>query len=404
MKTSEGMENKHVLDNDGVVRTDDSGRSAWALLPPTASEHHASQLMVYTRSSGQAQGGWELLCAWFSGVEGRGTVSLMVSRLGSDGSSWSKPEVAAMEPERSLQNPTWLWDNGTDSIRLMYTSQTGANQGTSSVHAVESRDGGQSWSAHSVLLDEPGAFLKNAPIRSRDGRSWLLPMYYTPKGLAHVPSQWSALRSSEDGGRTWSTLSNMSLQGSGLVQPSVVRAAASPGGEPSPRLVAFFRSRRRDSVWRAESPDDGATWSVPARTPLPNCNKAVQALRLRSGALALVFNNNRGKSAGLNRGGNRRGDSKLHPLSVGLSHDDGLTWPHVRDLEPEFDTRLEYTYPSIVQTPDGGIHVTYTWSHARRRVAIRYMRFDEEWVRGSWAWGATRGVYQPVGRQGSAEN
>lgn len=67
----------------------------------------------------------------------------------------------------------------------------------------------------------------------------------------------------------------------------------------------------------------------------------------------------------------------------------------MRDLEPEFDIRLEYTYPSVVQTPDGLIHLTYSYSSQRRRVAIRYMRFMPEWIKGSWPLGATKGYYRP---------
>ena len=65
----------------------------------------------------------------------------------------------------------------------------------------------------------------------------------------------------------------------------------------------------------------GRTWSQPRRTELPNNNSGIQLARLRSGALALVFNNN-----GLENGAR-------YPMSVALSYNDGLTWPFVRDLE-----------------------------------------------------------------------
>lgn len=103
----------------------------------------------------------------------------------------------------------------------------------------------------------------------------------------------------------------------------------------------------------------------------------------------------RGKGFGKTRGHIYR-DSKQYPVSVGLSFDGGRTWPYVRDLQEQFDIRLEFSYPSVVQTSDGSIHITYTWSHTRRRVAVRYMRITEDWIKGRYTFGATRGVYQPA--------
>ena len=182
-------------------------------------------------------------------------------------------------------------------------------------------------------------------------------------------------------------------QGMALVQPTVVRVLEEQTLEPSARLVAFFRSRHHDNVFRAESGDDGRSWTIPRPTILPNNNKAVQALTLQSGAVAIVFNNNRGEWKC-----DRNGvcpDGKMHPMSVALSLDEGHTWPYVRDLQSEFDGTLDFTYPSIVQTPDGSIHITYSWSSLRRRTAIRYVRITEQWIKEPYAWGFTRGVYQP---------
>lgn len=74
-----------------------------------------------------------------------------------------------------------------------------------------------------------------------------------------------------------------------------------------------------------------------------------------------------------------------------------------RDLQDRFDGRLDYTYPSIVQTLEGHIHISYSWSEHRRRAAIRYARVDEDWIKGSYKWGATRGVYQPPAVPGAAD-
>jgi predicted neuraminidase len=38
----------------------------------------------------------------------------------------------------------------------------------------------------------------------------------------------------------------------------------------------------------------------------------------------------------------------------------------------------EYSYPSIVQSQDGALHIAFTWF----RQKIKYVRVDEAWVRG----------------------
>ena len=38
----------------------------------------------------------------------------------------------------------------------------------------------------------------------------------------------------------------------------------------------------------------------------------------------------------------------------------------------------EFSYPSIKQSPDGTLHIAYTWW----RQAIKYVRISPEWVKG----------------------
>ncbi|KAK3243442.1 hypothetical protein CYMTET_46908, partial [Cymbomonas tetramitiformis] len=51
----------------------------------------------------------------------------------------------------------------------------------------------------------------------------------------------------------------------------------------------------------------------------------------------------------------------------------------------------EYSYPSLVQTPDEAIHVAYTF----RRETVRYARVTEKWI----ASGGTIGRHQPMSKK-----
>eukprot|EP00898_Chlorokybus_atmophyticus_P004410 jgi/Chlat1/4970/Chrsp32S04927 len=309
---------------------------------------HASNLLVI-----DAQG--TLLACWFSGVEGSDDVSIVVSRLepGMEhvDQKWSAPVSASHAPGRSAQNPVmWLdemeGESGRRRVHLLHTSQLAwQGQGTSDVRHVVSSDGGLTWSEPQIVFTEKGAFTKNQLVWSDDGEL-LLPMYYTPGGYEDYASHYCVLKQ-------W-----VLTAGDMLAQPSVVKP--SPGTSDTV-LVSFFRSRRSDFIYRSTSTDKGRTWTKAEKTVLPNNNSGIQALRLLSGALVMIFNNAR---------------NARKPASIALSYDDGITWPHVRDLEDGIYGG-EFSYPSVVQTEDGYIHVSYTY----KRETIKYVRVSEQWVR-----------------------
>jgi hypothetical protein len=65
---------------------------------------------------------------------------------------------------------------------------------------------------------------------------------------------------------------------------------------------------------------------------------------------------------------------------------DVMAGTDVGDEKREFFQHLFfYEYPSIIETPDGIIHVSYTF----RRRTIKYVNFDENWIRG----GSTLGIF-----------
>ena len=79
------------------------------------------------------------------------------------------------------------------------------------------------------------------------------------------------------------------------VHPSVV-------GLGEGHLKVFFRDRRMENIYVADSWDNGLTWSRPRRTKLPNNNASIQANKLKKSAfnasiatsgqgLVIVFDN-----------------------------------------------------------------------------------------------------------------
>jgi predicted neuraminidase len=72
---------------------------------------------------------------------------------------------------------------------------------------------------------------------------------------------------------------------------------------------------------------------------------------LRDGRALLVYNPTRWRRS---------------PLTVAVS-DDGVQWRDVLTLE---DGPSEFSYPAVIQTGDGLVHVTYTWKRQRIRHVV----------------------------------
>ena len=85
--------------------------------------------------------------------------------------------------------------------------------------------------------------------------------------------------------------------------------------------------------------------------PLANPSSGTDAVTLKDGRHLIVYNPvARGRT----------------PLNVAVSRD-GREWKDVITLE---DQPGEYSYPAIIQTSDGRVHITYTWKRQRIRHAV----------------------------------
>lgn len=374
-------------------------RNRWeAYLPTEHVQNHASNLLPCTNG--------DLLCAWFSGTqEGMSDISIYLSRLPHNSSTWSKPINLSGDPERSEQNPV-LFEAPDGTLRLFWTAQISGKQNTSIVRQRISKDAGHSWGPVQVLFDQPGTFIRQ-PLLVLDNGDWLFPIYYCRSGAG---KKWtgnqdiSAVKISSDEGRSWKEFPVP--ESIGLVHMNIEQLEDGS-------LIAFFRSRWADNIYTSYSEDAGRSWAPPVPTILPNNNSSIQATRLQSGRLAITFNRVSAKDSPLRRDSlydeidtdETEPDSNESaptpsqaktreavwgvpraPLTVALSEDGGGTWPYMLDLETgdgyclTNDSRegknREYSYPSIKQSKDGFIHISYTYFRQR----IKYLRLTEQYL------------------------
>ncbi|GGM99094.1 glycosyl hydrolase [Terrabacter tumescens] len=395
-----------VLPADGMLRARDGGGHT-AYLPTPTVQCHAANLAWLP--------GGDLACVWFGGTqEGVSDITAYLSRLPAGSDTWLDPVPLSDDPTRSEQNPI-LFTAPDGHVWLLYTAQLAGNQDTSEVRRRMSRDGGQTWEPPTVLLpatETGGVFVRQPPVVLASGRI-LLPVFncVTVPGEKWVGNEdTSSVWCSDDGGDSWT---EVTVPGSlGCVHMNiVVRQDGS--------LWACFRSRWADHVWETTSTDDGLTWAEPTPTELPNNNSSIQAVAVGGGEVALVLNRSSALDATERRvslydeidddgvidgldgpvvaepspesveaQGRRTAfwGAPRAPMTLGLSPDEGRSWPVLVDLETgdgycmsnnsRDGLNRELSYPSVLPGRDGDLHVAYTY----HRRAIKHVHLTADVV------------------------
>ena len=275
-----------------------------------------------------------LVTAWFGGTREKDPdVGIWLSRH--IDSKWTSPvEVVNGVQSESLRYPCWnpvLFAVPDGKLLLFY--KVGPSPSTWWGMLTTSDDQGESWGPGVRL---PGNFvgpIKNKPVLLADGR--LLCGTSTEDRGWRVHMEWTA-----DLGKSWQGTEPLN-DGKTLhaIQPTILLHGHA-------RLQILCRGKGTGKIVQATSSDGGKTWSALTLTDLPNPNSGIDAVTLRNGQHSLIYNHT------------RRGRSPLN-LAVSL---DGQRWQAGLVLE---DTSGEYSYPAIIQSADGMVHVSYTWKRSR---------------------------------------
>lgn len=291
----------------------------------------------------------DLVCVWYGGsYESADDQSIYLARQAAGTRAWSEPESIirnSIQPPgnavvfRGPRDRLWIvWGRMEQSRPL----RRGGGWGMCRLMYIVSEDDVRTWTKPEVLpVGDRYALPRSAPLHL--GASKLL-LPVTGTGRNDVRGAMAIIYDASSD--SW----EVSDAVSGGTQPSVVPM-------PDGRLAAYLRSS--PFVKRMQSADGGMTWTPPEATDLQCPGSSVAALRLQSGALIIVHNDSRNSRS---------------PLSLRMSDDDGATWSGPMHLE---SNPGEYSYPYLIQTRDGLIHLTYTF----RRFTIKHSAFNETWIR-----------------------
>jgi predicted neuraminidase len=289
-----------------------------------------------------------LVAAWFGGTQERNPdVCIYISRKDQGSRKWSEPiNVANGIQNDTLRYACWnpvLYQVPAGDLLLFY--KVGPSPAKWKGWLIRSTDGGVSWSRPWPLPDGFLGPIKNKPVRLADG-TLLCPSSTEGDG-------WKIhFEITSDGGKTWQ-LAEPPASTFQAIQPTVFF-------HKDGSLQALARSENR-AILTTSSSDNGRTWSPLEPTTLPNNNSGVDGVTLADGRQLLVYNHV------LPPPGQSKGDRS--PLNVAVSPD-GAAW--FASLVLENDSAGQYSYPSVIQSADGMVHIVYTW----HRKKIKYVELD----------------------------
>jgi predicted neuraminidase len=280
-----------------------------------------------------------LVAAWFGGTAERNPdVGIWVSRY--EGKAWTTPvEVANGVESPEQRYPTWnpvLFQPSSGPLLLFYKAGPSPSAWWGMV--TTSGDAGRTWSTPRRLPDGILGPIKNKPVELANGD--LL------SGSSTEHDGWRIhFERSTDRGVTW-TATPALHDGKQIsaIQPSIL-------AHKDGRLQAVGRTRngRIFEIW---SKDAGRTWGEISLTELPNPSAGTDAITLQDGRQLILYNHTaKGRS----------------PLNVAVSAD-GKAWQAALVLEEQAGS--EFSYPAVIQTRDGLVHITYTWNRRRIKHAV----------------------------------
>lgn len=287
--------------------------------------------------------GKRIMAAWFGGkYESSPDVSIWTSVKGKG--KWSQPKETANgiqsdEFHFACWNPV-LFKSRNELLFLHY--KVGTSPRTWWAEMKTSADNGLTWSNARKLPDGFLGPIKNKPVQLKDGD-----ILYPSSAESKINNKWTIhLERSDSAGNNWRRI-NIDCDTFNVIQPTLLVYRDG-------RMQLLCRSRQNVIV-ESWSYNGGNTWQALQATNLSNPNSGIDAVSLDNGMQLLVYNPLQSGSHGRSI------------LKVTVSAD-GQQWKDVFTLEEHKEG--EYSYPAVIQSSDGVIHISYTST----RKKIKYVR------------------------------
>lgn len=305
-------------------------------------ECHASTICETSRG---------LVAAWFGGKkEGDQDVGIWSSYH--DGQSWSSPvQVADGVQHDGLRYPCWnpvLYQPPGDAPTLLFF-KVGPNPREWWGEMLVSYDRGRSFVERRRLPEGIDGPVRCKPVLMPDGKTLLCGSSTEYDGW-RVHFESILLADGQPHG-TWKRVGPINTAAEfNAIQPTFLTHADG-------KIQVLCRTKE-GVISSSISADQGQTWSGMEAIDLPNPNSGIDAVTLADGRHLLIYNH---------LGSGKTGWGRRGLLNLALSND-GITWHKAAVLEEK--QGAEFSYPAMIQTSDGLVHLTWTWKRQRVKHAV----------------------------------
>jgi len=343
----------------------------------------------------------DLLSCWFEGSGERNANDVQVkgARLKKGSTNWSQPFLMADTPGQPDCNPVLFVDKSKKLWLFWIVVQ--ANQWETSVLKYRTatdylKNGSPNWSWQDVILLKPGeefpktiksefsamksrglAWAEYAPQyekmvyeaakdKKKRETGWMSRIHPTvlPNGRILLPLysdgfNLSLVAISDDQGATWKP--SKPIVGYGNIQPSIVQ-------KKDASLVAFMRDNGDSPgrVLKSISTDDGYSWTSAKKSNMINPGTSVDVINLKDGNWVMVYNDL---------------EDGRYSVAISLSDDEGETWKWTKHLEKDDSKKGSFSYPSVIQTKNGLIHISYSYRIGENKKTIKHTSLDPNWIK-----------------------
>ena len=318
--------------------------------------------MVHVASLCEMAGG-KFVAAWYGGTrEGAKDVAIFLSFLDprKEG-SWTEPKIVADRTSASKElyryikkvgNPV-VFSDPMNRLWMVFVTIPFGGWSCCSLNVKVSSDGGDTWTNTRRLTLSPflniSELVRNNPVLLQNGR-FGVPIYH--EFIGYFPEiLWIWMNNEQNS--CFEYRKTRIIGGRDYIQPAIAVS-----GELS--ASAFYRCRsEKRTVGMGTTVDGGVTWSAVEMLEQANPDASLDVVTLSDGRFLMAHNDS---------------FNTRENLKLSLSDDNGKSWHAVATLENS--PGHEFSYPYMIRSRSGDIHLVYTWKRKR----IKHVVFNEAWI------------------------